>query len=94
MKNKTQPLLVTTVHKGVFFGYGTPSDAQTITLTAARMCIYWCAEVKGVFGLASTGPLKGCKVGPSVPELTVRDVTACAVCSPAAAAEWEKGVWN
>ena len=94
-KTKTkQPLLVTTLHKGVFFGYGTPSDAPTITLRSARMCIAWGAETKGVLGLAATGPKKGCRIGPAVPSLTLRDVTSCAVCSQEAAAQWEAAPWN
>lgn len=95
MKDKQQtPLLVTTLHKGVFFGYGTQSDAPTITLKSARMCISWNAETKGVLGLAATGPKKGCRIGPAVPSLTLRDVTSCAVCSKEAAEQWERGEWN
>ena len=86
--------MVTTAHRGVFFGYGVPSDGPTITLKRARMCVYWSAEVKGVLGLAVTGPIKDSKIGPAAPEITLRDVTAVTVCTPAAVAAWEKAPWS
>lgn len=92
--NNKQPLLVTTLHKGVFFGYGTQSDAPTITIQSARMCISWNAETKGVLGLAATGPKKGCRISPAVPSLTLRDVTSVSLCSKEATEQWEEGEWN
>ena len=56
---KGKAVLVTTAHRGVFFGYATETDGATIKLRAARNCIYWPAEQKGFLGLASNGPLKG-----------------------------------
>src|SRR5574339_446417 len=70
-----QPLVVTTVHRGVFFGYGEPSDAPTIRLEQARMCVYWPQENKGVVGLAAEGPQVGAKVGPAAPAMTLRELT-------------------
>ena len=90
----SQPLIVTTAHRGVFFGYGQPSDAATITLTNARMCVYWTANLHGVFGLATRGPGSGCKIGPAVEKITLRDVTSVLECSAPAATEWEKGIWS
>jgi len=60
---KLVPLVVTTAHKGVFFGYGIPTDQPTIRIEQARMCVYWSADVKSVLGLAASGPSKTCKVG-------------------------------
>ena len=74
--NKLKPLLVTTAHRGVFFGYGIQSDAPTITLERAKMCVYWPADLHGVLGLASEGPNTSCKIGPEVSRITLRDVTA------------------
>jgi hypothetical protein len=88
------PLLVTTAHKGVFFGYSKLTKNKTIRLEQARMCVYWSAECKGVLGLASTGPTKNCKVGPAVPALTLQDVTSVTEVSKEAAEQWEKGHWN
>ena len=42
-KNETaseRAVLVTTQHKGVFFGYATQTDGSTIRLRAARLCVY------------------------------------------------------
>lgn len=92
-KTAMTPLVVTTKHKGVFFGYGEKSDGETIELKQARMCVYWSTDMRGFMGLASIGPSRSCKVGLAVPSLTVRDVTSVAECSPDAATAWEKGPW-
>lgn len=95
MKTPTkQGLVVTTIHKGVFFGYGTPTTEKTIELEQARMCVYWSSEMHGVMGLASTGPNKGCRIGPAVPKLTLQDVTSIMEASEQAVTAWEKGPWN
>ena len=48
-------VLVTTAHRGVFFGYTTLNDAdldaeETIRLTRARNCIYWPFCNRGFLG--------------------------------------------
>lgn len=93
-KMKDKPLLITTARRGVFFGYGQPTKESTITLRNARMCVYWSAELRGVLGLATAGPNKNCKVGPSVNEITLRDVTSISLCSAEAVEQWEKGSWS
>lgn len=90
---EARALIVTTTHKGVFFGYGMPSDATTIRIEKARMCVYWSEDVKGVLGLAATGPTKGCRIGPAVPAITLRDVTSVMECSEEAVKQWEKTLW-
>ena len=93
--SKTQiPLVVTTAHKGVFFGYGTPTEKKTIRLVNARMCVSWSSDVKGVVGLAANGPSKGCRVGPAAPAITLGDVTAIMECSEKATAAWNSEPWN
>ena len=87
------PLLVTTLHRGVFFGYGQPTDAETIQLRRVRMCVYWSTDMRGVMGLASKGPSKTCKIGPEVPAVTLRNVTGVVECTAAAAKAWEDGPW-
>jgi hypothetical protein len=93
MKNK-QPLVVTTAHKGVFFGYGEMSDAKTIVLTNARMCVYWPSDVKGVLGLASKGPTSGSRITFAVPSITLLDVTSVIEIGDDAVKAWEKGFWS
>ncbi len=94
MKNMIA-VLVTTSHRGVFFGYAKSSKiAEEITLKKARMCIYWTSEVKGVLGLAVTGPLSGCRIGPAVNSLSLNNVDSITECSPQAVENWEKGIWQ
>lgn len=90
---KLVPLVVTTEHRGVFFGYGIPTPESEIRLEKARMCVYWSSDTKGVVGLAATGPSRTCKVGLAAPAITLRKVTSVIECSPEAAEAWEKGPW-
>ena len=86
---KERAVMVTTAHRGVFFGYAKETGGKTIKLRAARCCVYWPAENKGFLGLANTGPLSGAKVGPAA-DLELRDITSVAECTPAAVKAWEK----
>ncbi len=97
MPETSKPVLVTTQHRGVFFGFVSPDadlDVTTLRIERARMCVYWSADVKGVFGLAADGPSNGCKIGPSVPAITLRDITSVAEVSAAAADRWESAPWS
>ncbi len=38
-RSKERAVLVTTAHKGVFFGYASKTDGSTIKLRAARNCL-------------------------------------------------------
>lgn len=94
MKNgKERAVLVTTAHKGVFFGYAKDTDGAIIKLRAARNCIYWPTEQKGFLGLASTGPVSGARIGPAA-DIELRDITSVAVCTPQAVEAWEKAPWS
>ncbi len=91
---KQIPLVVTTEHRGVFFGYGTPTTESTLRLEKARMCVFWSAEIKGVVGLAATGPNKNCRIGPAAPAITLQKVTAIMECSSQAEKQWNLEPWN
>ena len=93
MKEDSIPLLVTTAHKGVFFGYGNVTTDKIIRLEKAKVCVYWSAECKGVLGLATSGPTQSCKIGPAVPAITLQDVTSITEVTPGATANWEKEIW-
>lgn len=95
MKKKTA-VVVTTENRGVFFGYvDDDSNAPSkIVIKNARMCVYWSQDVKGVVGLAATGPTKSCRVTHSTPTLTAYKVTAILECTNAAADAWEKALWS
>ena len=91
-KAKERAVLVTTEHRGVFFGYTTDTSGDIIKLRAARNCIFWPAEQKGFLGLASNGPLKGSRIGPAA-DLELRKITSVAACTPEAVAAWEAAPW-
>jgi hypothetical protein len=94
-KTNERAVVVTTAHKGVFFGYTEDAaEAKVITLKRARCCVYWSSDVHGFMGLAGGGPTRGCRVGPSVPSITLQDVTATLDASPEAVAAWERGFWG
>ncbi len=93
-KNGVVAVLVTTVHRGVFFGYTADKvKNKTLKIKNARNCIYWSTDMKGFLGLAATGPSSSCKVGPKVPSLTLTDVTSVSEVSPEAVEKWEKSPW-
>jgi hypothetical protein len=88
-----RPVLVTTAHRGVFFGYADATRGDVIDLKRARLCIYWSADVRGFMGLASSGPSKTCKIGPPA-DIELRAITCVAEVTAEAAAKWEAAPWN
>ena len=90
---KLRPVLVTTVHRGVFFGYASDTKGDRIFLKDGRNCVYWSADCKGFLGLAANGPTKNCKVGPKA-DITVRNITSVSEVGPDAAKAWESQPWT
>lgn len=88
-----RPVLVTTVHRGVFFGYALVTDGATIKLRRARNCIYWPRDTKGFLGLASTGPGSDARIGPAA-DIELRDITCVAEVTAEAAKAWETAPWS
>lgn len=88
-----RPVIVTTQHRGVFFGYASDTAGDTIKLRGARNCIYWSTDVRGFMGLAATGPSKSCKVGPAA-DIDLRNITSVMECAPEAVAAWEAAPWS
>lgn len=88
-----RPVLVTTAHRGVFFGYAENTDGDTIKLSRGRNCIYWPPSNKGFLGLASDGPAKGARVGPAA-DIELRNITSVSECTEAAVAAWESAPWK
>lgn len=96
-KSKPAPeraVVICTDKRGVFFGYATDTTGDPIRLTRARMCIYWSADVRGVMGLAVTGPSAACKIGPAVTEIELRGVTCVIETTSDAVAAWERAPWT
>lgn len=91
---KTQnriPVIVTTQHRGVFFGHIDPKqlNERSVTLYGCRNAMYWSQETGGFLGLASKGPGAGSKIGETAEEALLHDVTSVAKCSADAAKKWE-----
>ncbi len=94
MKDKKErAVLVTTAHRGVFFGYAKETDGETIALRAARLCVYWTADLRGFMGLASRGPSSSCKIGPAA-DIELRNITSVVEVTPEAVKKWEKQPWG
>ena len=88
-----RPVIVTTAHRGVFFGYATQTEGETISLKRSRLCIYWSADVKGFMGLAANGPSASCRIGPAA-DVTLRAITAVLEVTPEAVTKWEAAPWQ
>ncbi len=88
-----RPVIVTTAHRGVFFGYATDIDGDVIALRAARLAVYWTKENKGFMGLASNGPTSGARIGPPA-NIKLRNITAVLEVSPEAVTAWESAPWS
>ncbi len=97
-KTSKAAVLVTTEHRGVFFGYTSDdpravASSRIITLKRARNCVYWSAAVKGFLGLCSRGPTTDCKVGPPA-NITLNGVTSLSEVEPDAVDKWESHAWS
>jgi hypothetical protein len=90
---KERAVIVTTAHRGVFFGYATKADGETIKLRASRLCTYWSKDMRGFMGLAERGPSAECRVGPAA-DIELRNITAVVEVSEKAAAAWEAAPWR
>ena len=90
---KERPVLVTTAHRGVFFGYATQTKGETVELKRSRLCVYWSADVKGFMGLAANGPSASCRIGPPA-DIELRNVTAVLEVTSDAKAKWESAPWQ
>lgn len=84
------PVLVTTKHRGVFFGFAeeTTLAQPSITLERCRNAIHWNTRPKGFLALASDGPNEGSRIGSEAPSVLLHDVTSVARCTEAAAEAW------
>lgn len=85
-----KPVLVTTQHRGVFFGL-VPEDqdmtARTMALKSARCAIYWSTK-SGVAELAEIGPNDSSKIGSVADIEALHDITAVWACTPQAEEKW------
>lgn len=91
-----RPVLVTTAHKGVFFGYlASNVTKERITLTRVRNVVFFDAATKGFLGLAQNGPTSACRIGPAVVEKsTIFDITLVSTVSEEAVKRFEEAPWS
>ena len=98
MNKQLIPVLLTTdnTKRGVFMGYINPKDAdkETIEVYDLRMCIYWSADVKGVIGLAATGPSENCRITKAAKRALIKGVTAVVELTDTALKAWKKEPWK
>lgn len=81
-------VLVTTVHRGVFFGKLTSQNGNSVELAEARCAIYW--NTKGGFlELAEVGPNEGSKIGSTALRIQLFDVTSISEVTPEAVEKWQ-----
>lgn len=93
-KQPVRAVIVTTEHRGVFFGYADDTDGETIKLERARLCVHWSSDLRGFMGLAAKGPSSSCRVGPPA-TITLRAITSVTeVENPEAVERWEKAPWS
>ena len=88
--------VITDIHRGVGFGY-VPKDydgvASTVRVTNLRHCWGW--DVKeGIGQLASDGPGENARIGATVTEALVRDVSKVLFCTAKAEAAFLKAGWK
>jgi len=88
-----KPVLVTTAHGGVFFGFAADTSGDTIYLKGCQNCLSWPESNKGFLGLAYYGPLKGSNVGPPA-NATLRNITCVAEVTPDAVKKWLGMPWK
>ena len=79
-------VIVTTLHRGVFFGYINPRQEgnKTLALNKCRNVIKWVGS-RGFLGLASHGPEEGSLIGSEAPRVLLHDVTSVSDCTDTAA---------
>lgn len=97
MPVKKRHVVITTEHRGVFFGVlpATADDtAKTLTLTDVQMCVSWSASIRGVLGLAVTGPDRTCRISPAVPKMTLQSVTSVMDATDEAVTAWAARPWS
>ena len=88
-----RPVLVTTAHRGVFFGWAKDTTGETISLQGARLCVYWSPDMKGFLGLAGQGPSANCRIGTPA-DITLRNITAVVEVTPEAVARFDAAPWK
>lgn len=88
-KTTARPVIICTIHRGVFYGFCADTTGENCTLSRAKMAIYWGTD-KGIFQLAQTGPTSKSKISAEAPTVDLRGITAVLEVTPEAVAAWAK----
>lgn len=86
-----KPVIITTAHRGVFFGYISNDqdlEAKSMPLKQAKMAIYW-GTTKGVAQLANSGPTEKSRIGAEANIPMLHDITVIFDVTPEAEAKWK-----
>lgn len=83
------PVVVCTDKRAVVFGFTENKDADPISVTEARMCIYWSKATGGVFGLCEKGPDKDCKISATAGNVSLSGITAVFDVTDTAISAWQ-----
>lgn len=85
---KERPVIVTTEHRAVVFGYASDTSGSSIHLRGGKWAIYW-GTTRGIAQLAATGPTTSSKI--SLPaDLVLHKVTAVFEVTTEAEAAWNR----
>jgi hypothetical protein len=87
-KSTPKSVIITTSHRGVFWGYLESEKDRTVVLAGARNAILWNTK-KGFVELADIGPNSGSRIGARAQRITLHDVTSITECTDAATKAWE-----
>ena len=93
---KIKVLLTTdSTKRGVFSCIVNEQDRANENIEAEdiRMVVSWSADVKGIIGLASTGPSKHCKISPAVKKGLIKGVVGFFELTDDAYKNFEKEPW-
>lgn len=94
---KTLAVVVTTKHRGVFFGYINPNDKERqdkVEVEDLQMAVYWSADIGGVLGLPAVGPSKTCRISKPAKSGVLHDITAVIEATSEAEKAWKKCPWG
>lgn len=88
--NEIRPVIVTTKHRGVFYGHVSTDEVigDVATLHDARMAIKF-GTTRGLFELADTGPTDASHISAVAPVAEIRDITAVLDVTDGARKAWE-----
>lgn len=91
-------VLITTSHRGVYFGYIDESDIDTrptLRVSNMRHVYYWAKGLAGIYELPTKGPPNGSRLTATpVPEISIDAVANVAPCTPEAIERFENGTWS